>query len=122
MNNGRRKELAKLATEADTKLYHLFADWKERYDALVQEFEEELKSKFEDFKSEIEALRDEEQEYRENMPESLQQSEKADLADAAVSAMEAAIEEVDKSIEIDFINELPDDFSEAIAQLEEAQA
>ena len=53
---------------------------------------EELSNKVEDLKSDLESLRDEEQEYLENMPESLQSSEKHDMAENAVSAMDEAID------------------------------
>lgn len=42
-------------------------------------------------KGEIEAVRDEEQEYKDNMPENMQQGEKGERADAAISALEEAI-------------------------------
>ena len=56
----------------------------------------------EEAKSDIEMLRDEEQEYLDAMPESLQSSEKHDIAENAVSSMDDAInslEEVVSSIE-----------------------
>jgi len=53
----------------------------------------------EDLKTDIEALRDEEQEYADNMPESLQSSEKHDTAENAVSSMDEAIDGLDSVIE-----------------------
>ena len=56
---------------------------------------QEISVKLEDIKSDIETLRDEEQEYVDNMPESLQSSEKHDTAENAVSSMDSAIDGLD---------------------------
>ena len=53
---------------------------------------EEINGKIEDLKSDLEGLRDEEQAYLDNMPESLQQGEKAEMAENAVGSMDEAIE------------------------------
>lgn len=53
---------------------------------------EAVKDRLIGLQSDIEMLRDEEQEYKENMPESLQQGEKGDKAQAAIDALEEAIE------------------------------
>ena len=42
--------------------------------------------------AEVEGLRDEEQEYFDNMPESLQMTDKGDAAETAVAALDEAIE------------------------------
>ena len=72
MNNDRRKALAKLAEEA-----------------------RELAGKLSDLKDAIENLKGEEEEYKDNMPENLQQSDKYYAAEAAVDAMDSAISELD---------------------------
>ena len=54
--------------------------------------------KLEDLKSDIESLRDEEQEYADNMPDSLQGSEKHDTAENAISSMDEAIDNLDSVI------------------------
>jgi uncharacterized coiled-coil DUF342 family protein len=75
MNISRRKALAKLS---------------ERF--------EELTALAAEFREELECLRDEEQEYYDNMPESLQGGEKGEAAQSAVDAMEtvlSALEEVE---------------------------
>jgi len=59
---------------------------------------QEISVKMEDLKSDIEALRDEEQEYADNMPDSLQSSEKHDTAENAVSSMDEAIEGLESAI------------------------
>lgn len=68
MNNARRKQIAALA---------------DRLSALAGELEE-LKSSMEDIESE-------EEEYRDNMPENFQNSERYEKADAAVDALESAV-------------------------------
>jgi len=52
---------------------------------------EEMRAKLEDIKGDIEYLRDEEQEYIDNMPESLQSGEKHETAENAVTNMDEAI-------------------------------
>lgn len=68
MNNTRRKEIDKAI-------------------ALI----EALKGQIEEAVSAIETIKDEEEEYKDNMPESLQSSERYETADAAVSALEEAL-------------------------------
>ena len=58
----------------------------------------EISNKLEALKSELEALRDGEQEYADNMPASLQSSEKHDTAENAVSSMDSAIDNLDSAI------------------------
>ena len=48
--------------------------------------------------SAIEELKDEEQEYMDNMPESLQSGERYENADAAVSAMDEAYNSIDSAM------------------------
>lgn len=69
MNNTRRKEIEKLADLAD-----------------------ELKGKIEDVLSE-------EQDYRDNMPENLAQSEKAEASDNAIQYLESALSEIESVVE-----------------------
>lgn len=71
MNNDRRKAIAAL---------------KERVEGIITLRDELV--------SEAEAIRDEEQEYLDNMPESLQSSEKGDNAQSAIDALEEAISEL----------------------------
>ena len=51
---------------------------------------DEIISKLESLKEEIEFIREEEQEYIDNMPESLQGSEKASAAEASVGDLDYA--------------------------------
>lgn len=84
MNNARRKEIEKLIEEASA-----------------------LEGKLDDLKTQIEAIRDEEQDYLDNMPESLQNSQKAEMAQAAIDALESAPEplELDMDEVISYLNE-----------------
>lgn len=51
----------------------------------------------EEAKSFLETARDEEQEYFDNMPESLQGSERGEQAEAAISCLEDAISEIESA-------------------------
>ena len=53
----------------------------------------------EEAKDIIEICKDEEMEYLENIPENLQNSEKYEMADSAVYALERACESVDEAID-----------------------
>lgn len=92
MNNERRKELAGLSkqlkdliTPEVTKAIELLSNLKAGVDVV---------------KEDLERIRDEEQEYIDNMPESLQQGERADAAQNAITEMESALEELDSLIEL----------------------
>ena len=79
MNKNRRKQLDALQDRiiaAQTKLNEFL----------------ELSASCEDIHNEIESLKDEEQDYIDNLPENLQQSEKASDAEAAVNSMEEAMD------------------------------
>jgi archaellum component FlaC len=65
---------------------------------------EEIKARIEalsieDIVTDIESVRDEEQEYFEAMPESLQGGEKGSKAEEAIAALEEAIESLNEIIE-----------------------
>lgn len=57
---------------------------------------EKFKGELDDAKSAIETARDEEQEYRDNMPESMQDGEKGGAADDAINALEEFIGTADE--------------------------
>lgn len=88
MNNARRKEIQKLSTD--------LAD---------------LQGKIQDIANQLESIKDEEQEYYENMPESLQGGDKGDRAQEAVSSMEDALAMLE-DFDIDEITNLLDTASE----------
>jgi len=52
-----------------------------------------------DARAALEPLTDEETEYRDNMPENLQGSEKAERADESASALENALDSLDDAVE-----------------------
>ena len=87
------------------------ADRRKSLDALIAEIEE-LKGKVEDVKSSLEGSMGEEQEYYDNMPESFQNCEKGERAQAAVSAMESADGSLDDAVTA---------LEAAIASIEEAK-
>lgn len=60
---------------------------------------DKISAVIEEEKSNLESLRDEEQDYMDNMPESMQGGEKYETADAAVNALNDFI---DKLEEVDF--------------------
>ena len=58
-----------------------------------------LIAKLEDLKSEVEAIRDEEQEYFDAMPESLQGGDKGTVAEEAISSLEEAAGNLDSVLD-----------------------
>ena len=63
--------------------------------AAASETIQKIVGMIEDAKSELETARDEEQEYYDNMPESLQSGEKGQAAEAAIEQLETAISELE---------------------------
>lgn len=59
---------------------------------------DEVISKIEEAKELLESLQAEEEEYRDNMPENLQGSERYEAADAAVDNMSSAVDALDEAI------------------------
>lgn len=60
---------------------------------------EDIQNNLQNIMSELEILKDEEQEYFDNMPDSLQYGEKGDKAQEAVDAIEGAINGIDEVLE-----------------------
>lgn len=60
---------------------------------------EKLIGELDDIKNQVEALRDEEQDYYDNMPESLQGGEKGDIATEAISQLDEAISNIEYAID-----------------------
>lgn len=73
---------------------------RERIASLVQEAEA--------ITSDLGAIRDEEQEYRDNMPDSLADSEKAQVADAAIDALDNVLQDLESLTSNDFDGPLSD--------------
>lgn len=59
---------------------------------------EDLASQLGDILAELEALRDEEQEYFDNMPESLQGGDKGSDAEQAIDSMNSAVDSLEAAI------------------------
>lgn len=83
MNNDRRKALKTLAEQV-----------------------RELSGTLADIKSALEELKGEEEEYKENMPESFKDGDKGQAADAAIDAMDSAVNGLDVDLDevADFID------------------
>lgn len=110
MNKERRKQLESIKDD----LSDILADF------------ESLKGRLDDAKSALESLRDEETEYRDNMPEPLQNSEKGERAEAAIGAMEDGDTNLDDAInKVDDltsgIDEVTMSIDEAISNIDTAQ-
>lgn len=74
---------------------------------------EEIRAMIEALKDDLSTVHDEEQDYKDNMPESLQGGEKGQKADAAIEALESADQSLDTCL---------DELQEALDSLETAQA
>ncbi len=59
---------------------------------------DEVIAKIEEAKELLEVLQEEEEEYRDNMPENLSGSDKYEAADAAVDNMSSAVDALDEAI------------------------
>lgn len=60
---------------------------------------EKISSQIADLKYELEILMEEEEEYRDNIPENLQGSERYELADSACYSLGEAIDSLDSAID-----------------------
>ena len=98
MNAQRRKALKQIVK-----------DLEEAKDAAAK-----LDATLSDVKGDLESLRDEEQEYYDNMPESMQGGDKGDTAQTAINAMEEALSSLED------LDDLADKFDSAITSCEEA--
>lgn len=102
MNNTRRKNIKQTIDR--------FCSIRKKLDELVAEFES--------VKSDVEYIQWEEEEYRDNMPENLQGSERYDKADDACTNLSDAVDALDALD--DMIGALDFDFDDVITSLEEA--
>ncbi len=60
---------------------------------------DEIKTIVEEAREKLEAVKDEEQNCFDNMPESLQSSERGQISEAAIEALDDAITSVDEALE-----------------------
>lgn len=99
MNNARRKII--------NKQWHAMEELKAMHEALV--------AKAEEIKTELENVRDAEQEAFDNMPEGLQQGERGQASEQAISDLEVAITAIEE------ITDTEIDFDEAMEALDNAE-
>ncbi len=99
MNNTRRKAIKQTINRFD----------------FIREKLDELVSEVECVKSDVESIQWEEEEYRDNMPENLQGSERYDKADNACTNLSDAVDALN-----DMIDDLDFDFGDVTTYLEEA--
>lgn len=106
MNNDRRKEI----DQAIKDLEALQKSWNALMDELgpIRERLEEIKEEAASISETLTEIKDAEQESYDNMPESLQGSERGEASQHAVTELEAAIEIVDEFKEWDLPEEYPD--------------
>jgi len=102
MNNPRRKSLGKV---------------KAKFEGVCTEIEE-LSEKIEGLKEEIECLKDEEESAYDNLPESLQESEKGESMQTAMEYMENAMYSVDAIV--DSLQSATQDFEELYSAIDDA--
>lgn len=74
--------------------------------AALEERLADLVKKAEDLIADLEPLRDEEQDYLDNMPESMKEGEKAETATAAVESMEQVITALQEMSDTDPVSAL----------------
>ena len=98
MNNTRRKAIKQII---------------DRFDSIRKKIDE-LVSEVESVKSDVEDIQWEEEEYRDNMPENLQGSERYDKADETCTNLSDAVDALD-----DMIGALDFDFGDVTTSLEE---
>lgn len=58
---------------------------------------QEIKDQIESIQSDIECIMSEEEDYRDNIPENLQGSERYEMADTAVNALSCAIDSISEA-------------------------
>lgn len=108
MNKSRRKELENIKSKLSDYLTEM----------------EELKGRLDEFNEEIECVRDEEESAYDNLPESIQEGERGEQMQAAIDAMDNAMDSVNEAVDaIDTaMNEVGNAFDSACEFLEEAIA
>lgn len=118
MNNDRRKRLARIHSEVDDFVKEI-NELHAKVDEAITALNDKVQEVKDNVVGQIEEVRDEEQEAYDNMPESLQNGEKGELAQAAIDAMESAISDIEGLSEIDCPEE--PDLGDVVGYLETAQ-
>lgn len=99
MNNARRKAIGRIRDDLEARKAEV----------------EKLKEVLDGIKEDIDGIVEEEQEYFDNMPESLQGGEKGEMAEAAIRALTDAAEKIEAAA-----SDLDSNIDEAISELETA--
>jgi len=116
MNNSRRKNINKLAGRIAT--FKTLAENLLETQILIDGERASIIGWLENFSTDIEDIQSEEQEYIDNLPENLQQSEQASTAEVAVSNMDDAKGSIDEVK--DKFDNLWDELDAASSSLESA--
>lgn len=107
MNNTRRKAIRKAISELEMIVPRINA---------VSNLLDAIKSDIESIKSNVEDIQSEEEDARDNIPESLQDSERYWISDEACDNLSDAVTELE-----DILDTLNVSFDEAIGHLEDAK-
>ena len=110
MNNDRRKSIDAAIKSVE--------ELKDTFDKLASAFED-ARAVATELKEQVESIRDEEQEYYDNMPESLQSGEKGCSAESAVFALDEAISSLEELGDLDDLEIT--DIDSIITQLDDAK-
>lgn len=123
MNKARRKEIEKVEQRIHDlrgDLTSIMEDMREAMSPFINKLRD-LSEAYGSASGSIDDIKSEEEDYRDNMPESMQSGDKYDTAENAISELENAITEVDQIVsEIDAFIEVafPEDTDEAFAELD----
>ena len=132
MNKDRAEHISNLATvitsfkeKADAMLndqmLKLVTESKKvRGNLMVKEEEASIKGWLDNFEQDIADIKSEEEEYRDNLPEALQSSEKGERADSAINALEEAADKLNEVKEK--LDDLFAELDDVVSSLEEASS
>jgi uncharacterized coiled-coil DUF342 family protein len=103
------------------QMMKLVVESKKMRNKVMEKVEEaSIKGWMDNFEQDIEDIKSEEEEYRDNLPEALQSSEKGERADSAISALEEA---ADKLTEVkEKLDDLFAELDDVVSSLEEASS
>ena len=130
MNNDRRKQIRAVATIVEgikTELDVLASDeeqGRETNKETLADREELWSSQIDDAYDDLETAKDDEEEYRDNMPESLQGGDRYENAETCIEAMGQALELMDELKSVDevggFVRMFHDKYDDLISALDDA--
>ena len=131
MNNYRRKEIEAVGEGLDmvkAEIDRLAAEEETGDAGTSQDLKANVakwQKKLDGLKDDLETPRDEEQEYYDNMPEGLQGGDKGSNAEAAISAMEGVIQDLEELVDAeieDFVSMFHERYDDMNSALQEAAA